>query len=44
MWLAVAPDFFSFSENPWYYITGIVCLIMAIRGLMIYNRLPEKDN
>lgn len=44
MWLAIAPDFFSLAENPWYYITGLVCLIMAIRGLIIYNKLPEKKN
>ena len=42
MWLAIAPDYFSLAENPWYYIVGLVCLIMSIRGLVIYNRLPEK--
>ena len=26
MTLAIAPDFFSLQENPWYYIMGVVCL------------------
>lgn len=42
MWVAIAPDFFSISENPWYYIVGILCLFFSIRGLIIYNKLPEK--
>lgn len=42
MWACIAPDFFSISENPWYYIMGVICLIMAIRGLVIYQKLPEK--
>lgn len=41
MWLAVSPDFFSLSANPWYYIMGIVCLFFAVRGLVIYKKLPE---
>lgn len=44
MWLAITPDFFSPSANPWYYITGAVCLILAIRGLVVYLKLPEKEN
>lgn len=44
MWLAIAPDFFSLSANPWYYITGLVCLILSIRGLITYIKLPDiKD-
>lgn len=42
MWKAIAPDFFSFSENPWYYIMGVICLFFAIRGAIIYEKLPEK--
>lgn len=42
MWLAVSPDFFSLSANPWYYIMGMICLFFSVRGLVIYNRLPEK--
>ena len=42
MWVAIAPQFFSISENPWYYIMGIVCLFFAIRGLVIYCKLPPK--
>lgn len=43
MWSALAPDLFSLSANPWYYIVGIVCLFFAIRGLIVYLKLPEKD-
>lgn len=42
MWAAIAPDFFSLSANPWYYIMGAVCLFFAIRGFIIYEKLPEK--
>lgn len=42
MWLAIEPDFFSISANPWYYIMGIICLFFSIRGLYIYEKLPEK--
>lgn len=42
MWLAIEPDFFSISANPWYYIMGIICLFFAIRGLYIYEKLPEE--
>ncbi len=43
MWLAIAPEFFAPAENPWYYITGCVCLILAIRGLITYLHLPPKE-
>jgi len=42
MWKAIAPDFFSFSADPWYYIMGVICLFFAIRGLVIYEKLPAK--
>lgn len=42
MWVCIAPDFFSLSQNPWYYIVGVVCLFFAIRGLVQYLKLPEK--
>ena len=44
MWMAIAPDFFGLDVNPWYYITGIVCLAMAIRGFVIYEKLPPKPD
>ena len=44
MWLAVAPDYFSWTADPWYYITGIVCLFFAIRGEVLYEKLPEKTD
>ena len=42
MWLAVSPEYFSLSANPWYYIMGVVCLYFAIRGLVVYAKLPKK--
>ncbi len=42
MWTAISPEFFSMSENPWFYIMGVVCLFFAIRGFVIYEKLPEK--
>lgn len=42
MWKAIAPEYFSLSANPWYYIVGAVCLFFAIRGYVIYEKLPEK--
>lgn len=43
MWVAIAPDFFSLSANPWYYIMGVICLFFAVRGLVLYEKLPEKQ-
>ncbi len=44
MWMAIAPEFFSWEVNPWYYITGVVCLFFAIRGIVIYEKLPAKPD
>lgn len=42
MWMAIAPDYFGLDVNPWYYITGIMCLFMSIRGAIMYEKLPQK--
>ena len=42
MWMAIAPDYFTLAENPWYYITGAVCLFFSLRGLIMYEKLPAK--
>lgn len=42
MWAAIAPESFGLAENPWYYIVGIVCLAFAIRGFVLYEKLPAK--
>ncbi len=42
MWAAIAPEFFGFAENPWFYIMGIVCLFFSLRGIYIYENLPQK--
>lgn len=44
MWKAVAPDYFALSANPWYYIVGAVCTFFALRGYIVYERLPEKPD
>ena len=44
MWLAIKPEFFSLSANPWYYLTGIFCLASAIYGLYLYIKLPPKED
>ncbi len=44
MWLAIEPDFFSLQANPWYYIMGLICFILSIRGTIIYLKLPKKTD
>ena len=43
MWVVISPDFFSLEANPWYYLMGILCLGFAVRGLVQYLKLPEKE-
>ena len=43
MWLAVKPEFFSLSANPWYYLTGLFCLASSVYGLWLYIKLPPKE-
>ena len=42
MWMAIAPEYFSLAENPWFYITGAVCLFFAVRGMVLYELMPAK--
>jgi len=42
MWIAIASDYFTLTENPWYYITDAVCLFFSLRGLVMYEKLPAK--
>ena len=44
MWLAVKPEFFSLSANPWYYLTGLFCLASSLYGLYLYIKLPPKED
>lgn len=41
MW-ALASPMFSFKNNPWFYLVGIMAIAFAVRGLLIYNRLASK--
>lgn len=41
MW-ALTSNYFSFSNNPWYYILGIVSICFAFRNILVLNRLKKK--
>ncbi len=41
MW-SLTSSYFSFSNNPWFYVTGIVAICFAIRTLFVYKKLPAK--
>lgn len=41
MWAAVSP-YFSFSENPWFYVAGAVAIFFSFRNLWVMNKLPKK--
>ena len=40
-WKEIAPEFFSFEYNPWFYIMRAICFFMSIRGTIIYLKLPD---
>jgi len=41
MWVLTS-DYFSFSNNPWFYIIGAVSIGFAIRNLVILKKMPAK--
>ncbi len=41
MW-TLTSDYFSFSENPWYYIIGIVSIGFAARNIYVLKKMPQK--
>ena len=41
IWKEISPQYFSLYSNPWYYIMGLICSIMSLRGVFIYIKLPE---
>lgn len=41
MWALVSP-YFSVTNNPWFYIVGIVATFFAIRNLWVLKQLPDK--
>ncbi len=43
MWVRISPNFFSITENPWYYIMGAVCLFFSVRGLLIYLKMSKSN-
>lgn len=41
MW-ALATPYFSWHQNPWFYILGVIVILFAAYGLYVYNCLPAK--
>lgn len=41
MWANISP-YFSMSNNPWFYVVGLVAIGFAIRTLLVLKRLPVK--
>ena len=41
MW-ALASDYFSFSNNPWFYLIGIVAIGYSIRNVLVLKRMEKK--
>lgn len=43
MWV-LTTDYYAFSNNPWFYILGIISISFAIRNILIYKRQSKKPN
>lgn len=41
MW-ALASDYFSVSNNPWFYILGLVSICFAVRNIFVLKRMEKK--
>lgn len=41
MW-ALTSDYFSISNNPWFYILGVISIGFAIRNILVLNRMEKK--
>lgn len=41
MW-ALTSDYFSFPNNPWFYILGLVSICFAIRNILVLSRMDKK--
>lgn len=42
MWV-LTTDYYNFTNNPWFYILGVVSIGFAIRNVYIYKKLPKKQ-
>lgn len=43
MW-ALTSDYFSFANNPWFYIAGMVSIGFAIRNIVVLKKMPIKPS
>lgn len=41
MWSAVSP-YFSFANNPWFYVIGVVAIFFSLRAFWVMWHLPAK--
>ncbi|MCR3759006.1 hypothetical protein KYB31_08390 [Clostridium felsineum] len=41
MW-SLSSNYFSISNNPWFYLIGIISVGFAIRNIVVLKRLPKK--
>lgn len=41
MWALISP-YFSMSNNPWFYVVGVVAIFFAFRNLWVLKKLPAK--
>ncbi|MFC6181000.1 hypothetical protein [Lactiplantibacillus daowaiensis] len=41
MWAAVS-SYFSWQQNPWFYVIGVIAIGFASRTLVVLHRLPAK--
>lgn len=41
MW-TLTSDYFTISNNPWFYFAGIVSICFAIRNILVLKKLPQK--
>ncbi|UWG95910.1 hypothetical protein LPY66_13425 [Dehalobacter sp. DCM] len=44
MWALISPHYFSVANNPWFYVVGAVTLFFAIRGCLVYAKLPKNPD
>lgn len=41
MWASVSP-YFTFANNPWFYVIGIISIFFACRAFWVLKKLPPK--
>jgi hypothetical protein len=41
MW-ALTNEYFSISNNPWFYIVGLISIGFAVRNILVLNRMKKK--